>query len=349
MKLKKFLIPFLLCSLFCFIPKTYAFTVDNTSFDNPIGYYKNLNNKIYDVANGINQFKYYSTGDYIDYIVRLTAVNPTSVSSGQLLLYVNVCYTESNYHMLQKLNYIDNSIGVVSELENIANNMNSTKGSCQTGDGSGYLFTGVWSMSYILERNQDNGYSFLDSNIYFTSTRTLNYATTFKFNNIYVTDYDENVVQNLKQQQITSATNTYLQEQIQQQQQTNEKLDDIYETITDPNLDTGTLENSAGWLPPGPVDSILNLPLSLYQNLLETLQTGQRSCPALNINLPYVDEVLSIPCLSDIFNRIDGLNVFWTWVGIIAGAFILFNYLINLYKWVDATLTLRENNHFGGY
>ena len=131
-------------------------------------------------------------------------------------------------------------------------------------------------------------------------------------------------------------------------EETNEKLDNIYNTITDTSLDTSGLQNSAGWLPAGPVDSILNLPLSLYENLLNILQDGQ-SCPVLQINLPYVDETLSIPCLSDIFSQIDGLNVFWTWVGTISGAFLLFNYLINLYKWVDATLTLREQNHFGGY
>lgn len=321
--LKKILFLFLLISVYCFIPKTYAFTVDNTSFDNPIGYYKNLNNKIYDVANGINQFKYYSSGDYIDYIVRLTAVNSSNVASGQLLLYVNVCFTESNYHMLQKLNYIDNSIGVVSELENIANNMNSTLGSCKTGDGRGYLYTGVWSMSYILQRDTSNGYSFLDSNIYFTSNRTLNYATTFKFNNIYVTDYDENVVQNLKQQQITSATNTYLQQQIQQQQQTNEKLDDLNQNITNDDI-SGSQNTANGFFDNFTsndygLSSIITIPLTSIQKITNS------TCIPLRLPIPFVNKTIDLPCMYDIYNNVPIILNIWQVVsfGLISYAIIV--------------------------
>ena len=43
------------------------------------------------------------------------------------------------------------------------------------------------------------------------------------------------------------------------------------------------------------------------------------------------------------------INSFMDWVGLIVSGFILFSYLLKLYKWVDDTLTFRENNHFGDW
>lgn len=121
--------------------------------------------------------------------------------------------------------------------------------------------------------------------------------------------------------------------------ETNDKLNGIQGALTDsstPNLDS--LEDSIGWLPPGPVDSILNLPLTMLNSLTNSLT---KTCSPLNLTLPYVNKNIQIPCLSAIFAKITGVNGLWTWVGAIASVLILYNYLLNLYAWVDKVLTLR--------
>ncbi len=126
------------------------------------------------------------------------------------------------------------------------------------------------------------------------------------------------------------------------QKETNQKLDNLNDSLTSeesPNLDS--LQNSSGWLPPGPIDSILNLPLSLLNNLNTNLS---KKCQPVEVNLPYVDSTLSLPCLNTIYSQMGNLSSWINGVGIVAAAFILFKYFINLYKWVDDTLTFRENN-----
>lgn len=119
-------------------------------------------------------------------------------------------------------------------------------------------------------------------------------------------------------------------------------LNDINSSINDsssPDLDA--LKNTAGWLPAGPIDSILNLPLTLLNSLTTNLS---KSCTPVELPLPYIDKTLTLPCLSTIYSQIDGLSIWINSIGVIASAFILFQYLMNLYKWVDDTLSFRENN-----
>lgn len=128
---------------------------------------------------------------------------------------------------------------------------------------------------------------------------------------------------------------------IDQNNETNNKLDNIQGAITDetpPNTDS--LSNSAGWLPAGPVDSILNLPLTMFQNISNNLGS---TCTPIYLPLPYVNKSLELPCFNSIVNNIEGLAVWWNGIGVVASAFILYSYLMKLYKWVDDTLTMREN------
>lgn len=122
----------------------------------------------------------------------------------------------------------------------------------------------------------------------------------------------------------------------------NDKLDKVNDSIKDetpPNLKA--LDNSAGWLPVGPVDSILNLPLSFLNNLSTNLS---KTCQPVNLPLPYVDKNLELPCVNSVYSQIEGLQTWINGIGIVASVFILFYYFINLYKWVDDTLSFRENN-----
>jgi hypothetical protein len=127
---------------------------------------------------------------------------------------------------------------------------------------------------------------------------------------------------------------------------TNKKLDDLNKNLTDetaPNIKG--LENSAGWLKPGPVDSILNLPLTLLNNLQTNLGN---TCNPVTVTLPYVNEDINLPCISSIYKQINGLDTWFQGIGIIAAAIILYRYFIYLYNRIDDILSFRENN-FQGY
>lgn len=120
--------------------------------------------------------------------------------------------------------------------------------------------------------------------------------------------------------------------------ETNDKLDGIQGALTDtstPNLEI--LGDSAGWLPAGPLDSVLNLPLTMMDNLLNSLG---KTCSNLSVNLPYVNKKLEIPCIESLMEKM-GAIVLWNWVGRIASVLILYSYLMNLYAWTDKILTLR--------
>ncbi len=105
-----------------------------------------------------------------------------------------------------------------------------------------------------------------------------------------------------------------------------------------PDLDA--LEDSAGWLPPGPVDSILNLPLTFFNNLISNLS---KTCQPVEIPLPYVSKNLILPCISTLYAQI-GATTFLNWVGVIVGTIILYNYFLNLYKWIDDTIQMKDNS-----
>lgn len=128
------------------------------------------------------------------------------------------------------------------------------------------------------------------------------------------------------------------------QAQTNEKLDNIDDTLTDTTVPSADgLSGSAGWLPPGPVDSLLTLPLTMLQNVSNNL-TGQ--CQSVTLPLPFVHKNITLPCLKDVYSQIDGLSIWIESIGVIASAFILFGYLINLYNFVESVSSLKDTGYF---
>lgn len=134
---------------------------------------------------------------------------------------------------------------------------------------------------------------------------------------------------------------------INQNRETQQKIDNVNNSITSTEgADLSALENSAGWLPAGPVDSILNLPLSLLNNVSSNLS---KSCQPVIVNLPFIDKSFTLPCLNNIYSQIGNLSTWINTIGIIASAFILFSYFMKLYKWVDDTLTFRENNYLDNW
>lgn len=122
--------------------------------------------------------------------------------------------------------------------------------------------------------------------------------------------------------------------------QVQQEIQQTQDTITDSTSpDVSDMTNLAGYLPPGPLDSVLNLPLSILNSLNSKLSS---SCTPLSLTLPFVNLPLNIPCLSTIFNQIAGLNVLWESIGVILGALIMYKYLTYLYNWVDDVTSLKH-------
>lgn len=106
------------------------------------------------------------------------------------------------------------------------------------------------------------------------------------------------------------------------------------------NLDE--LVDFAGYLPPGPVDSILTMPLTFMNNYYSAFTSS--SCNAINVPFPYIEnKYFVIPCGNTLINSM-GLINWWETIGAVFGGYCLYKYLVNLYKWVDGVLTFRENN-----
>lgn len=124
--------------------------------------------------------------------------------------------------------------------------------------------------------------------------------------------------------------------------ETNDKLDNLTGAITDSSSpNTGALENSAGWLPAGPLDSVLNLPLSLFNALTTNLN---KSCNPINIPLPFVNKNITLPCINTLYNQI-GITSFLSWIGVIVSGLMLYSYLLKLYKWIEDRISLNETHN----
>ena len=125
-------------------------------------------------------------------------------------------------------------------------------------------------------------------------------------------------------------------------------INDLNDSIMDsssPNTDS--LSGMAGWLPAGPVDSILNLPLTFLNTLNSNLGS---TCSSVSVPIPFVNQSFELPCFSEYMTEhLSSFNILWTLIGGIVSVYILYNYLLGLYKWVDDTLTLRENTMPGYY
>lgn len=127
------------------------------------------------------------------------------------------------------------------------------------------------------------------------------------------------------------------QEMINSQNETNDWLKDS----TPPSVDSSSLGNSVGWLPAGPVDSILTLPLQLLQGIVNVFTNT--NCSPLNVPVPYTNTNFTLPCVSTLMDDI-GFTPIWALVGGVISAVIIWQTLKWLYKFVDDTLTFRENN-----
>lgn len=144
-------------------------------------------------------------------------------------------------------------------------------------------------------------------------------------------------------EEITSAQ----QETNNKLDQTNEALGDINDSLTNSDAPDGmdSLGSASGWLPPGPVDSLLTLPLSMLNNISTSLGS---TCKPINLPIPFVNQNLTMPCLNTIYSQISGLGVFLNSIGTIAAGFMLYYYFKKLYAYIDNLLSLKNNGEGWG-
>lgn len=232
----------------------------------------------------------------------------------------------------------------------------SSDGTLHTGGGSSYttnilnLGSGTFTLSNariekICYYNDDNSFSSCTtlSTTLYTFTLTNFNKVRFQFNNSSIGDlmlnkgdsslpyepYGEKICTNKLDEANETSKGIF------------GKLKDLFNWLTNnDDADVSSAGDVAGWLPPGPLDSLINLPLTMLTNINSSLN---KTCSPLEVNLPYINKSVEIPCLNTIFNQITGLNSFWSWVGLISSVLILYRYLIELYKYYDRLTTLQAN------
>lgn len=301
-RLKKFLIICLCISLF--IPKTYAYQIDSATFDNALGY--NIWSEIsYNPTSNINNSWVIDGNRKPTFGVRLQAVDTSSVSTGQLILYVNMCYDYRNSVIEQES--ITNTFGSLVKLQKIGQSTQSL--SCSFGSWSGDLIQTSWIMNYNLVRDGSSGNSFLDSTINFhLPNNILGFNSTMRFVNVYIDKYDESIVQSIKQAQIGETTNQELSNINSKIEETNDKLDDVNDNLGNindniTNNDINGAQNTANGFFDNFSDndyglsSIITIPLSSIQKITNA------TCTPINIPIPFTNKNIPLPCMGTIYQQ----------------------------------------------
>lgn len=124
------------------------------------------------------------------------------------------------------------------------------------------------------------------------------------------------------------------QEQLEQQKETNDYLMDD----TEPSSDISSLGNVSGLLPPGPLDSLLNIPFKFLSVLTSSL--GDVCVP---LSGEFIEgATLTLPCFGDVFYSEvpDNLMIF---INLIPSCFILINYFKHLYKKVERATSMNSS------
>lgn len=186
--------------------------------------------------------------------------------------------------------------------------------------------TTTYKISMISNRNN---FTF---RLYYPNTRTIRVNSIYTSNNLPSRVTDVSVI-------------------TKEQEKTNQKLDNINSSLTDSSpISLDKLNDTTGWLPAGPVDSILNLPLSLLNNLSTNLN---KQCTPVSLTIPFIDKnnTLVLPCLANtLSDNVENFDTFYTWLGLTVSCILLYRYLMSLYVWVDNVLMLRLEMYedFGG-
>lgn len=106
----------------------------------------------------------------------------------------------------------------------------------------------------------------------------------------------------------------------------------------DTDIDTSQIDGLVGYLPPGPLDSIINLPLSMLNSMQQSLQL---TCAPLSFPVPFISARFEIPCISTLYEKMGAVTIINS-LGTILATIILYKYFLYLYNWVDNILSLKS-------
>ncbi len=151
------------------------------------------------------------------------------------------------------------------------------------------------------------------------------------------------------QSSINQNKNEIINNQNQNQAQTNEKLDEIQEQqkeindyITDdtaPDADISGLGNVSGLLPPGPLDSLLNIPFQ-FLSILTSSMSG--TCVPLTGDFVWGSKI-TLPCFDEIiYGNVN--TTLMNFISLIPASFILIKYFKHLYKKVERAVSLESTS-----
>lgn len=359
--IKKYVFVALIC-LFCVLglPKANAANTINTVTGGAYTIrYKNLN----DVSDTIQVFQEIPIGTN-----SILAPDEYLLSNGSAYFTINGGYQPSKYYTFyvrfvgsDNLDFKCNSNSEYTQQNNYSwkfsggdtyTDFTTFRTSCDTTNN--YLY-----ITFSIQAPASVGNSFVlywDTlgtiyvNSIFTNLSNSNGTISFLVDKVESSDSDNSVIINQNQTIINQN-----QEQINQNNQIIEGQGKIFNSIlglteefknsqnatndlitdeTPPGLEE--LEDVVGFLPPGPVDQILNLPLTLMRSLQNNIG---RSCEPVILPIPYIDKELELPCLNSLYVKMGAMGII-DLIGGIASAFILFGYFVNLYIWVNDLIKL---------
>ena len=150
---------------------------------------------------------------------------------------------------------------------------------------------------------------------------------------------DVNEVKKAQEQIKTELKNTQqsIDKQTEQQNKNHKETMDYMKDESD--IDTSKVDNLVGYLPAGPLDSIINLPLSMLNAINTNLS---KTCVAPMFKVPFVNEDFTLPCISALYDKMGATTLLNT-LGVIAASVMLYKYLVYLYNWIDSVLSLKGN------
>lgn len=138
-------------------------------------------------------------------------------------------------------------------------------------------------------------------------------------------------------QDMQTSINNNIDDMKQKQDETNSYLKDE----TPPDADISTLGTVQGLLPPGPVDSLLNIPFK-FLSVLTSSMGGV--CTPITGNFVF-DSTLTLPCFSElIWDNNSVPSELLNWLSLIPSAFILIKYFKHLYKKVDRAVSMETSS-----
>lgn len=148
---------------------------------------------------------------------------------------------------------------------------------------------------------------------------------------------DVNEVKKAQEEIKTELKNTQQSIDKQTEQQNKNHKETMDYMKDDSDIDSSEVDNLVGYLPAGPLDSIINLPLSMLNAISSNLG---KTCVAPTFKVPFVNENFTLPCVSTLYEKM-GATALLNSLGGIAAAVMLYKYFVYLYNWVDHVLSLR--------